>query len=66
MYKKRTLFFKFHFLLDTRLKQYTIHLITYYQLVILPRQILRLLEMGFIYCVDLILDLNLLHTFARN
>ena len=31
-----------------------------------PRQILRLLEMRFIYCVDLDLDLNFMHMFAEN
>ena len=31
-----------------------------------PRQILRLLEMRFIYCVDPDLDLNFMHMFAQN
>ena len=48
-----------------------IKLITYYQLCYLlksisPRQILRLLERRFIYCVDQDLDLNFMHMFARN
>ena len=33
---------------------------------ITPRQILCLLEMGFLYCVDLDLDLNFMHMFAQN
>ena len=46
-----------------------IELITYYQFCYLsksisPRQILRLLERRFIYCVDLDLDLNFMHMFA--
>ena len=48
-----------------------IALITYYQFWYLsksisPRQILRLLEMRFIYCVDLDLDLKFMHMFAQN
>ena len=31
-----------------------------------PRQILRLLEIGLIYWVDLDLDFNFMHMFARN